>query len=69
MIEYEAAIEVATRMAQELQEFIDEGKQNGTPLIGTQALLEDWEAAYQQACQPREGLAVELDEPIIITLP
>ena len=69
MIEYETALEVGTRMAQELQEFIDAGEEAGCSMAATQALLDDWEAAYKRACQPRENLPVEFDdEPIVITV-
>lgn len=42
-------IDIASRMAQELQEFIDEadaGCEN--PLPGTAALIEEWESVYRR---------------------
>lgn len=43
-------LEIATRMAQELQDIIDDAEDAGcdNPLPGTKALLDEWEAAYRE---------------------
>lgn len=46
-------LDIATRMAQELQDMIDEAERAGckNPLAGTQALLDEWETAFKEAIQ------------------
>ena len=41
-------IEIAIKMAQELQDFVGEAEKSGSGLPGTVALLEEWEVAYQK---------------------
>lgn len=41
-------IEMATRMAQELQDFIADAEQAGSSLPGTQALVDEWEELYKE---------------------
>ena len=43
-------IDIASRMAQELQDFIDEAVDAGceNPFPGTAALIEEWETAYRR---------------------
>lgn len=43
-------IDIASRMAQELQDFIDEAEQSGceNPFPGTRTLIDEWEAIYKR---------------------
>ncbi|MBD3609049.1 MAG: hypothetical protein HUJ30_00710 [Gammaproteobacteria bacterium] len=45
----EELIEIAERMSQELQDFIDEGINGGRDMSGPQALLDEWNAAYSKS--------------------
>ena len=44
-------IDIGSRMAQDLQEFIDDAVKAGckAPLPGTKALIDEWEAIYSRA--------------------
>lgn len=52
-------IDIGSRMAQELQEFIDEAERAGgdNPLPGTKALIEEWEAIYARSDTWMEDIA------------
>ena len=44
----ENLIEVGTKLAQELQDILDDAHKAGSDLPGVQALIDEWETAYQQ---------------------
>jgi len=39
-------VEIAERMSQELQDFVDAANEAGSPLEGTKALLDEWNEAF-----------------------
>jgi len=41
-------IEIAERMSQEMQDFIDVARQSGSSLPGTEGLLNEWNEAYRK---------------------
>ncbi len=41
-------VHIGTRMAQELQEFIDAGKEGGSTMTATAAILTDWEQIHSR---------------------
>lgn len=51
-------IDIGSRIAQELQEFIDEAEQAGCsdPLPGTKALIDEWEDIYNRTDNWRDVL-------------
>jgi len=57
----EDLIEIAKRMSQELQEFIDTAKEAGTELTGTVALLKEWQDQYVTFSKPPDTKSI-LDE-------
>lgn len=42
----ERTLDVGCRMAQELQDAIDAGEQEGCDMTATRALLDEWESVY-----------------------
>lgn len=42
----EELLDIATRMAQEITDFIDEAEQAGSPLPGVKALIDEWEEIH-----------------------
>lgn len=42
-------IYVGTMMAQELQDFVDDGVEGGSEMTATKNLIDDWNDIYQQA--------------------
>jgi len=54
-------VEIAERMSQELQEFIDAADEAGSPLEGTKALLDEWNEAFARFnSQTWQGALLEL---------
>ena len=58
-------IEIACRMAQELQEFIGDAQESGceNALPGTQALVDEWESIYRRTDESWKSMAVSKNVP------
>ncbi|MBL3601595.1 MAG: hypothetical protein JMN25_17315 [gamma proteobacterium endosymbiont of Lamellibrachia anaximandri] len=41
-------IDIASRMAQDLQDYVDEAKEGGSSVEGTQELVDEWEQIYAE---------------------
>ena len=60
----EEMIDVASRMAQELQDFCDEAEAAGSPLPGVLELINYWEMIYSKtALSWKNPLVTSADEP------
>ena len=55
-------IEIAIKMAQELQDFVGDAQESGSDLPGTKALIEEWETAYQKQSPWQKEIANLTDE-------
>jgi hypothetical protein len=55
-------LEIGTRMAQELQELIDDGVEAGCEMLVTKALLADWEEIYGRSTMSWQNQILALDE-------
>lgn len=62
-------LEIATRMAQELQDFIGDAEACGSSLPGTKSLVDEWETAYQKAQPWQEQLANEANDDDMLAIP